>query len=90
MKCSYLDISTKYKKQLQLFTILWCFLQQATVLILLILSTAAYNHPTWCNGLFCQIWWVALGWVAAKAIVGIKQGYDGLALYRDVLVNEKL
>jgi len=46
-----------------------------------------YNHPTWRDGSFCRIWWVALGWAAAEAIVGIKQGYDGLALYRDVLVN---
>jgi len=62
-------------------------LRQATVPILLIPSTAVYNHPTWRDGSFCRIWWVALGWAAAEAIVGIKQGYDGLALYRDVLVN---
>lgn len=46
-----------------------------------------YNHPTWRDGSFCRIWWIALGWAAAEAIVGIKQGYDGIALYRDVLVN---
>ena len=65
----------------------WCFLRQATVPILLIPSTALYNHPTWRDGSFCWIWWVALGWAAA--IFGIKQGYDGLALYRDVLVNAR-
>jgi len=65
----------------------WCFLRQATVPILLIPSTALYNHPTWRDGSFCWIWWVALGWAAE--IFGIKQGYDGLALYRDVLVNAR-
>lgn len=62
-------------------------LRQATVPVLLIPSTAVYNHPTWRDGSFCRIWWIALGWAAAEAIVGIKQGYDGIALYRDVLVN---
>jgi len=46
-----------------------------------------YDHPTWRDGSFCRTWWIALGWAAAEAIVGIKQGYDGIALYRDVLAN---
>lgn len=32
------------------------------------------------------MWWVALAWAAAEAIAGIKQGYEAIALYRDVLV----
>jgi hypothetical protein len=32
------------------------------------------------------VWWVALGWAAAEGIAGIKQGYEAIALYRDVLV----
>ena len=32
------------------------------------------------------MWWLALGWAAAEGIAGIKQGYEAIALYRDVLV----
>jgi len=28
-----------------------------------------------------------LGWAAAEAVVGVKQGYESIALYGDVLVN---
>ena len=34
-----------------------------------------------------RVWWVALGWAAAEAVVGVKQGYESIALYEDVLVN---
>ena len=32
------------------------------------------------------MWWLALGWAAAEGVAGIKQGYEAIALYRDVLV----
>jgi len=68
-------------------SLLILILRQAIVPVLLIPSTAMSNHPTWHDGSFCRTWWIALGWAAAEAIVGIKQGYDGIALYRDLLVN---
>jgi hypothetical protein len=34
-----------------------------------------------------RVWWVALGWAAAEAVVGVKQGYESIALYKDVLVS---
>jgi len=37
---------------------------------------------------FRRLWWFALGWSLAEVAVGIGQGYETLALYRDVLVPE--
>lgn len=34
---------------------------------------------------FARAWWAALGWAALEVAVGIAQGYEQLALYRDVL-----
>jgi len=51
------------------------------------LYTAHHNFPTWEDVAFKRVWWVALGWAAAEAVVGIKQGYENIALYKDVLVN---
>jgi hypothetical protein len=45
------------------------------------------HYPTWQDDAFRRVWWIALGWAAAEAIVGIKQGYENIALYRDVLVS---
>jgi hypothetical protein len=37
---------------------------------------------------FRRVWWLALGWSFAEVAAGIAQGYETLALYRDVLVPE--
>ncbi len=37
---------------------------------------------------FQRVWWLALGWSLAEVATGIAQGYETLALYRDVLVPE--
>ena len=37
---------------------------------------------------FRHLWWFALGWSFAEVAVGIVQGYETLALYRDVIVPE--
>ncbi|KAF9562887.1 hypothetical protein CPC08DRAFT_706404, partial [Agrocybe pediades] len=47
------------------------------------------RFPNWQDDAFRRVWWVALGWAAAEAIVGIKQGYESIALYKDVLVDVK-
>ena len=46
-----------------------------------------HRYPTWEDDAFKRVWWVALGWAAAEAVVGVKQGYESIALYKDVLVN---
>ncbi|KAN0136608.1 hypothetical protein V8E53_005655 [Lactarius tabidus] len=46
-------------------------------------DTAMYRAPA-----FRRLWWFALGWSLAEVAVGIVQGYETLALYRDVVVPE--
>jgi hypothetical protein len=52
-------------------------------------SETVYKHhfPTWQDGAFRRVWWTALGWAAVEAVVGIKQGYENIGLYKDVLVS---
>lgn len=37
---------------------------------------------------FQRVWWLALGWSLAEVTAGVAQGYETIALYRDVLVPE--
>ena len=37
---------------------------------------------------FRRLWWLALGWSLAEVVVGVVQGYETLALYRDAIVPE--
>lgn len=62
-------------------------LRLAAIPILHIARHAVFDHPTWRDIAFRRVWWMALGWAAAEAAVGIKQGYEGIGLYRDVLVS---
>lgn len=52
-----------------------------------LLCTQSHNFPTWEDVAFKRVWWIALGWAAAEAVFGIKQGYENLALYKDVVVS---
>lgn len=45
--------------------------------------------PSWRDPAFGQAWWLALGWAAADAAVGIAQGYAQISLYRAVLLSEE-
>lgn len=45
------------------------------------------HFPTWRDDAFRRVWWIALGWAMAEAVVGIKQGYENIGLYKDALVN---
>ena len=47
-----------------------------------------YPLPTWKDPAFSRVWWIALGWALADVAVGITQGYEQLALYREVMVPE--
>lgn len=57
--------------------------------ILLIPHYMVYPMPTWHDLAFGRVWWIALGWAIAESLVAIKQGYDAIGLYRDVLVKVK-
>jgi hypothetical protein len=52
-----------------------------------VLYTPRHNFPTWEDVAFKRVWWIALGWAAAEAVLGVKQGYENIALYKDVLVS---
>ncbi|TFK48220.1 hypothetical protein OE88DRAFT_1647215 [Heliocybe sulcata] len=47
------------------------------------------GNPHWHDPAFLQAWWLALGWALADVSVGIAQGYNQIALYRDVLISEE-
>lgn len=48
-----------------------------------------YTIPTWKDWAFRRVWWIALGWCVAEAVVGILQTYEQIGWYRDVMVNEE-
>ncbi|CCM00702.1 uncharacterized protein FIBRA_02742 [Fibroporia radiculosa] len=48
-----------------------------------------YPLPTWRDPVFQRVWWIALGWALADVTVGIMQGYEQLALYKEVMVPEE-
>ncbi|KAF8176264.1 hypothetical protein BJ912DRAFT_987198 [Pholiota molesta] len=52
--------------------------------------TSTIPFPTHRYGAFRRVWWTALGWAAVEAVVGIKQGYENIGLYKDVLVSAGL
>lgn len=70
-------------------TLITVVLQVAAVVLLLITPSPGFSHPTWHDHAFRRVWTIALAWAGAEAIVGVKQGYENIALYRDVLVNVK-
>ncbi|KAJ7600957.1 hypothetical protein C8J56DRAFT_911706 [Mycena floridula] len=63
------------------------FLRLAAFAVLLIPQHMSHPVTTWHAAAFGRIWWLALGWATAESVVAVKQGYDAIALYRDVLVT---
>ncbi|KAH9064371.1 hypothetical protein EDB87DRAFT_1319913 [Lactarius vividus] len=54
-----------------------------------LLSITVPNGVAMCSTpAFRRLWWFALGWSLAEVAVGVVQGYETLALYRDALVPE--
>jgi hypothetical protein len=47
-----------------------------------------YPTPTWRDWAFRRVWWIALGWCVAEAVVGIMQTYEQIGLYKDVMVED--
>ena len=82
-------ITTILSATLQTFSNL--LLRQIAIPMLLIpyysSSRHLAQHPTWEDDAFKRVWWVALGWAAAEAVVGVKQGYESIGLYKDALVS---
>ena len=62
------------------------FLRLAAIAILRVRHEMTFPRPTWHDGAFHTIWWLALGWALAEAITSAVQGYRQLALYRNVMV----
>ncbi|KAG6826895.1 hypothetical protein H0H92_014001 [Tricholoma furcatifolium] len=60
---------------------------QQSALALLLVAYHASNRPTVHDAAFHRVWWLALGWAATEAVVGICQGYKARALYSDVIVT---
>ena len=54
--------------------------------LLLVRQYMSHIYPTSLDPSFRRIWWIALGWSFAEITVGVAQGYEQIALYRDVLV----
>ncbi|KAJ3841925.1 hypothetical protein F5878DRAFT_434572 [Lentinula raphanica] len=71
-----------------LHSIVCLLLRVIAIPILLIPHYLVYETPTWRDPAFRRVWWVALGWATVEAIVAIKQGYQNIMLYRDVLVTD--
>ncbi|KAI9435808.1 hypothetical protein H4582DRAFT_1968856 [Lactarius indigo] len=54
-----------------------------------LLRLAVHDGVAMCSTpAFRRLWWFALGWSLAEVAVGVGQGYETLALYRDALVPE--
>ncbi|KZT00281.1 uncharacterized protein LAESUDRAFT_732434 [Laetiporus sulphureus 93-53] len=64
-------------------------LRLAALPVLRVRHEMQYPLPTWHDAAFARVWWVALGWALADVAVGTAQGYEQLALYRDVMVPEE-
>ncbi|KAF8660703.1 hypothetical protein AX16_001570 [Volvariella volvacea WC 439] len=73
-----------------LHTFFSLLLRQATIIVLGIAHYMVFGHPTWHDWAFRRVWWIGLGWSFAESLVAIKQGYEGIALYKDVLVPSPL
>ncbi|KAF9463509.1 hypothetical protein BDZ94DRAFT_1360767 [Collybia nuda] len=68
-------------------TVLSIFIQLSTIPLLLIPRYQALDYPAAWDPAFRRVWWASLGWSTAEAVVGIRQGYENITLYQDVLVS---
>ncbi|OCH92566.1 hypothetical protein OBBRIDRAFT_818261 [Obba rivulosa] len=57
-------------------------LRLSTLPVLRVRHQMEFPLPTWQDPAFHTVWWLALGWALAEAVVGIAQGYEQIALYR--------
>ncbi|KAI0742882.1 hypothetical protein C8Q80DRAFT_1330140 [Daedaleopsis nitida] len=69
-----------------LYVLLAQLLRLAALAALRVRHEMAYPRPTWHDGAFRTVWWLALGWGFADAATSVAQGYEQLSLYRSVMV----
>ena len=76
-----------------LFNLLYVLLSQllrlAAMATLRVRHEMSFPRPNWHDNAFYTVWWLALGWGLAEAATSITQGYQQLALYRNVMVPEE-
>jgi len=61
-------------------------LRLATLPILGIRDDMQHHFPTYTDYAFFRVWWASLGWSFVEVVVAIWQGYEHLALYKDVMI----
>lgn len=54
--------------------------------ILGIRDDVQHKFPIRTDYAFFRVWWISLGWSCIEVIVAISQGYEQLALYKDVMI----
>lgn len=54
--------------------------------ILSIRDDMEHDFPTRSDYAFLRVWWISLGWSFVEVVVAIWQGYEQLALYKDVMI----
>ncbi|TFK92157.1 hypothetical protein K466DRAFT_481166 [Polyporus arcularius HHB13444] len=69
-----------------LYVLLSQLVRLAALAALRVRHEMVYPRPTWRDDAFRTVWWLALGWGLAEACTSIAQGYQQLALYRNVMV----
>ena len=69
-----------------LHVLLSLLLRLATVALLCVQPESQFARPTWRDSTFPIVWWLALGWALAETTTSVAQGYQQLALYRNVMV----
>lgn len=66
--------------------VVYNLLRLAVLPILGIRNDIECAFPTRSDHAFFRVWWVSLGWSFVEVIVAIWQGYEQLALYRDIMI----
>jgi len=69
-------------------TILYNLLRLSILPILSIREDMEYPLPTYKDNSFTRIWWASLGWSLMEVAVAIWQGYEQVALYKDIMIPE--
>lgn len=71
-----------------LHVIVYDLLRLTILPILGIRNDVEHDFPTRSDYAFLRVWWVSLGWSFVEVIVAVWQGYEQLALYKDVMIPD--
>jgi len=66
--------------------IVYNLLRLAALPILGIRNDMKHDFPTRSDYAFFRVWWASMGWSFVEVVVAIWQGYEQLALYKDVMI----